>query len=61
MRLNYHWADVCDGREAAIVPTAQAMAIREALNAASRLKRTLGGEAFADTVSRLRTARATLR
>ncbi len=52
---------MCDGREVAIVPTAQAMAIREALNAASRLKRTLGGEAFADTVSRLRTARATLR
>ncbi|WP_322034205.1 MarR family transcriptional regulator [Paraburkholderia sp. J76] len=54
-----------DGREVAIVPTAQAMAIREALNAASaavtsRLKRTLGGEAFVDTVSRLRTARATL-
>lgn len=54
-----------DGREVAIVPTAQAIAIREALNAASatvasRLKRTLGGEAFVDTVSRLRTARATL-
>ncbi|WP_321946293.1 MarR family winged helix-turn-helix transcriptional regulator [Paraburkholderia sp. J10-1] len=54
-----------DGREVAIVPTAQAMAIREPLNAASaavasRLKRTLGGEAFVDTVSRLRTARATL-
>ncbi|WP_233885833.1 MarR family winged helix-turn-helix transcriptional regulator [Paraburkholderia flagellata] len=54
-----------DGREVAIVPTAQAIAIREALNAASatvasRLKRALGGEAFVDTVSRLRTARATL-
>ena len=54
-----------DGREVAIVPTAQAIAIREALTAASatvasRLKRTLGGEAFVDTVSRLRTARATL-
>ncbi|SDE43353.1 MarR family winged helix-turn-helix transcriptional regulator [Paraburkholderia lycopersici] len=54
-----------DGREVAIVPTAQALAIREALNAASaavtsRLKRTLGGEAFGNTVSRLRTARATL-
>ena len=54
-----------DGREVAIVPTQQALAIGEALNAASatvtsRLKRTLGGEAFVDTVSRLRTARATL-
>ncbi|MBV8259924.1 MAG: MarR family transcriptional regulator [Paraburkholderia sp.] len=54
-----------DGREVAIVPTEQALAIREALNAASatvtsRIKRTLGGEAFVDTVSRLRTARATL-
>ncbi|HTR07968.1 MAG TPA: MarR family transcriptional regulator [Paraburkholderia sp.] len=54
-----------DGREVAIVPTAQAIAIREALTAASatvasRMKRTLGGEAFVDTVSRLRAARATL-
>jgi DNA-binding MarR family transcriptional regulator len=54
-----------DGREVAIVPTAQAVSIREDLNAASatvtsRIKRTLGGEAFVDTVSRLRTARATL-
>jgi DNA-binding MarR family transcriptional regulator len=54
-----------DGREVAIVPTAQAIAIRDDLNAASatvtsRIKRTLGGEAFVDTVSRLRTARATL-
>jgi len=54
-----------DGREVAIVPTAQALAIRDALNGASaavtgRLKRTLGGEAFVDTVARLRTARASL-
>ncbi|MFP6560144.1 MarR family winged helix-turn-helix transcriptional regulator [Paraburkholderia sp. B3] len=54
-----------DGREVAIVPTAQALAIREALNGASaavtgRLKRTLGGEAFVDTVTRLRSARTTL-
>lgn len=54
-----------DGREVAIVPTAQAVAIRDALNGASaavtgRLKRALGGEAFVDTVARLRTARATL-
>ncbi|WP_027818509.1 MarR family winged helix-turn-helix transcriptional regulator [Paraburkholderia bannensis] len=54
-----------DQREVAIVPTPQAVAIRDALNHASaqvtgRIKRTLGGEAFVDTVSRLRTARATL-
>ncbi|MFC5429925.1 MarR family winged helix-turn-helix transcriptional regulator [Paraburkholderia sp.] len=54
-----------DGREVAIVPTAKALAIREALNGASaavtgRIKRTLGGEAFVATVARLRTARATL-
>ncbi|WP_224009462.1 MULTISPECIES: MarR family winged helix-turn-helix transcriptional regulator [Paraburkholderia] len=54
-----------DQREVAIVPTAQAQAIREALHHASatvtgRIKRSLGGEAFVDTVSRLRTARATL-
>lgn len=54
-----------DGREVAIVPTAQALAIREALNGASatvtgRLKRMLGGEAFVDTVTRLRSARAKL-
>ncbi|WP_322011988.1 MarR family winged helix-turn-helix transcriptional regulator [Paraburkholderia sp. J12] len=54
-----------DGREVAIVPTAAALAIRDALNGASaavtgRLKRSLGGEAFVDTVARLRTARETL-
>ncbi|WP_028225188.1 MarR family winged helix-turn-helix transcriptional regulator [Paraburkholderia ferrariae] len=54
-----------DGREVAIVPTAAALAIRDALNSASaavtgRLKRSLGGEAFVDTVARLRTARDTL-
>jgi MarR family transcriptional regulator, temperature-dependent positive regulator of motility len=54
-----------DGREVAIVPTAAALAIRDALNGASaavtgRLKRSLGGDAFVDTVARLRTARETL-
>ncbi|WP_027794675.1 MarR family winged helix-turn-helix transcriptional regulator [Paraburkholderia acidipaludis] len=54
-----------DGREVAIVPTAQALAIREALNGASaavtgRLKRTLGGDVFVETVTRLRSARTTL-
>jgi MarR family transcriptional regulator, temperature-dependent positive regulator of motility len=54
-----------DGREVAIVPTAQALAICDALNGASaavtgRLKRMLGGEAFVDTVARLRTARTSL-
>jgi MarR family transcriptional regulator, temperature-dependent positive regulator of motility len=54
-----------DGREVAIVPTAQALAIREALNGASasvtgRLKRALGGEAFVDTVTRLHNVRTTL-
>ncbi|MDR3095852.1 MAG: MarR family transcriptional regulator [Paraburkholderia sp.] len=54
-----------DQREVAFVPTPQATSIREALNHASaqvtsRIKRSLGGEAFVDTVSRLRTARATL-
>jgi MarR family transcriptional regulator, temperature-dependent positive regulator of motility len=54
-----------DGREVAIVPTAQALAICDALNSASaavtgRLKRMLGGDAFIDTVTRLRTARTSL-
>jgi len=56
---------VGDQREVSIVPTPQATSIREALNHASaqvtsRIKRSLGGEAFVDTVSRLRTVRATL-
>lgn len=54
-----------DGREVTIVPTPQALAIRDALNGASaavtaRLKRMLGGDAFVGTVARLRETRTTL-
>ena len=54
-----------DGREVAIYPTADALAIKASLNAASgevtaRLKDLMGGTAFADTVQKIRKARTVL-
>ena len=54
-----------DGREKAIFPTPAALAIHAALDAASgavtaRLKRVLGTEEFAGTVSRVKGVRAAL-
>lgn len=54
-----------DGREFAIHPTAPAMAMKTALNAASagvtrRLKKELGPDHFDDTVAKVRNIRATL-
>jgi DNA-binding MarR family transcriptional regulator len=54
-----------DGREYAIYPTAAALSIREALDAASaavtyRLKETLGNSHFEETVAKMRAVRTTL-
>jgi DNA-binding MarR family transcriptional regulator len=54
-----------DGRETAIHPTAEALRIKDQLNAASaaitrRLKAELGEERFADTVASVKEARASL-
>lgn len=54
-----------DGRESAIFPTPSARAIHQALEAASgavtrRLKKTLGEDAFVDTVGRVRDIRSHL-
>jgi DNA-binding MarR family transcriptional regulator len=58
-------AGTADAREKCISPTRKALAIRTSLNAASavvdaRLKKLLGQNDFADTVSRIKVARATL-
>lgn len=58
-------ASASDGREFAIHPTAAALQIKDAINAASagvtkRLKEQLGTDQFDETVSRLRSIRATL-
>jgi MarR family transcriptional regulator, temperature-dependent positive regulator of motility len=54
-----------DGREVAIYPTADALAIKGPLNEASgkvtaMLKKQMGGPAFADTVQKIRKARLVL-
>lgn len=54
-----------DGREVAIFPTAQAQAIKRALNEASgevtsRLKDRMGGSTFAETVQKIRVVRSAL-
>jgi MarR family transcriptional regulator, temperature-dependent positive regulator of motility len=54
-----------DGREVAIYPTAEAVAIKRPLNDASgdvtaRLKKQMGGPAFVDTVQKIRNARSVL-
>lgn len=54
-----------DGREAAIVPTAQALAQRDAINAASadvtrRLKKELGAGYFDDAVAKVKNIRGVL-
>lgn len=54
-----------DGREIAIVPTAAAQALKQALNDASgqvtaRLKAQMGGPVFAETVSKIRAVRSAL-
>ncbi|WP_118180045.1 MarR family winged helix-turn-helix transcriptional regulator [Paraburkholderia phosphatilytica] len=54
-----------DGREVAIFPTAEAVAIKRPLNDASgdvtaRLKKQMGGPAFVDTVQKIRKARSVL-
>jgi DNA-binding MarR family transcriptional regulator len=55
-----------DGREYAIYPTATAIAMRDALNAASagvtkRLKKELGSSQFEETVAKVKVVRSTLR
>ncbi len=55
-----------DGREQAIFPTAAALAMHVSLNEASvqvgkRLKKLLGTEVFADTVTRIRELRSALK
>jgi DNA-binding MarR family transcriptional regulator len=55
-----------DGREYAIYPTAAAIAMRAALNAASagvtkRLKKELGSSQFEETVAKVKVVRSTLR
>ncbi|WP_206951377.1 MarR family winged helix-turn-helix transcriptional regulator [Trinickia acidisoli] len=55
-----------DGREVAIYPTAQALAIKQRLNDASgevtaRLKAQMGGAAFAETVHKIRAVRSALK
>jgi DNA-binding MarR family transcriptional regulator len=54
-----------DGREVAIYPTQEALAIKRPLNEASgavtaRLKAQMGGSTFADTVHKIREVRAAL-
>lgn len=54
-----------DGREKAIFPTSEAIAIHAGLDAASgavtaRLKRMLGGDQFAETVSKIKQVRSAL-
>jgi DNA-binding MarR family transcriptional regulator len=54
-----------DGREVAIYPTAEALAIKRGLNDASgavtaRLKDRMGGSTFADAVVKIRTVRSSL-
>lgn len=55
-----------DGREQAIFPTAPAIAMHASLNEASvqvgkRLKKLLGADVFADTVTRIRVVRSALK
>jgi DNA-binding MarR family transcriptional regulator len=55
-----------DGRETSIFPTAEAIRLKTSLNEASgtvttKLRKTLGSAEFTDTVSRIRSARSSLR
>ena len=65
LKLLERRATASDGRESSIEPTADAIAIRDQLKAASgevskRMKAELGLEHFEETVSKVRNVRATL-